>query len=161
MANSAARLPWWPLPEVSRGDPAVFARADSLRTREEPVIGYAGTLVDTWRGWAVPAFNRLVTEQIIVAWEAEQTREKASLTNTGLDEHELDRRWTASSVHLALDGDELVLDERDLLADPSAVTRIPPDVWGRYVVMGYRWHWQAISPHLCGIVIGHVPPCTG
>jgi hypothetical protein len=120
-------------------------------------VGFVGTLVDTWNGWAVFTCTREVAEAIV----AEQRRYRSELREifeqTGIPEQELDRRVDEEATDLYFDGDDIVADQRVMWGEPDAVERISPDDEGRYVVMGWAWCWEAVDPYDCDRVVGDVP----
>lgn len=120
-------------------------------------IGFVGTLIDTWNGWAVFSCTRAVAEAIVADLQDQRGREQQRLRATGVAEQDLDGRVDAEFAVLSFDGDTIVADQRVLSDDPEAVERITPDNDGRYVVMGGTWCWEAVHPYRCDRIAGDLP----
>ena len=120
-------------------------------------IGFVGTLIDTWNGWAVFSCTRRVAEAIVADLQDQRDRERERLRAAGVAEQDLDRRVDAEFAVLSFDGDTIVADQRVLSGDPEAIERITPDTDGRYVVMGRSWCWEAVHPYRCDRIVGDLP----
>ncbi|MEV8504508.1 hypothetical protein AB0368_06705 [Actinoplanes sp. NPDC051475] len=120
-------------------------------------VGYAGTLIDRWNGWAVFSCTRKVAEAIVAEQQTvrEQYRnEQRHQGKQGADlESLVDQMW----ANLYFDGDVIVADQRQMYDDPEAIDRIMPDADGRYVVMGWNWCWDAVDPLDCERIVGDLP----
>ncbi|MDG4817002.1 MULTISPECIES: DUF4314 domain-containing protein [unclassified Micromonospora] len=120
-------------------------------------VGFVGTLIDHWNGWAVFSCTRPVAEAIVADQRRHRDQHRHSLREQGVPENDLDRRVDEALADLAFDGDVIVADQRVLSNDPQAIDRITPDDDGRYVMMGYIWCWEAVDPYACDQVVGDLP----
>ncbi|MFJ6167241.1 DUF4314 domain-containing protein [Micromonospora orduensis] len=120
-------------------------------------IGFVGTLIDHWNGWAVFSCTRPVAEAIVADQHRLRDQHRHSLREQGVPEDDLDRRVDADLADLSFDGDVLVVDQRALSDDPEAIERVAPDGDGRYVVMGRSWCWEAVDPYACDRIVGDLP----
>lgn len=125
------------------------------RGRRLPV-GYVGTLIDTWNGWAVFDCTRQVAEAIVAEQQRLRQAERARLRGAGVTDTDLDHLVDEALCRLFFDGDAIVADDGPG-GDPAAVTRILPDPDGRYVVMGWAWCWEAVDPESCDSIVGQIP----
>ncbi|WP_435204959.1 DUF4314 domain-containing protein [Micromonospora sp. bgisy143] len=143
------------------GDVGVFS-GDWARTTgpdgdDRIEIGFVGTLIDHWNGWAVFSCARAVAEAIVADQQRHRDQYRDSLRDEGVPEDDLDRRVDAALANLSVDGDVIVADQRALSDDPDAIDRIAPDGDGRYVVMGRNWRWEAVDPYACDQIVGDLP----
>jgi hypothetical protein len=53
-----------------------------------------------------------------------------------------------------------VVDERGLLFDRDAISRVHPDEYGRSVIRGYVWPWIWLDAAVCDRVVGPYPAAT-
>ncbi|WP_051809699.1 DUF4314 domain-containing protein [Actinoplanes subtropicus] len=120
-------------------------------------IGFVGTLIDTWKEWAVFSCTRRVAEAIVAELQERRDDERERLQAAGAAEQDLDRWVDAQFAVLSFDGDTLVVDQRVRSEDPEAIEYIAPDNDGRYVVMGGIWRWEAIAPYRCDRIVGDLP----
>lgn len=120
-------------------------------------IGFVGTLIDRWNGWAVFSCTRTVAEAIVADQQRHRDQYRQSLRDEGVLEDDLDRRVDEALAGLSFDGDVIVADQRALSDDPDAIDRIAPDGDGRYVVMGRSWCWEAVDPYACDRIVGDLP----
>ncbi|MEU7800705.1 DUF4314 domain-containing protein [Micromonospora arborensis] len=146
---------------VRIGDVGVFS-GDWARTADPDgtariAVGFVGTLIEHWNGWAVFSCTRAVAEAIIADQQRHRDQYRDSLRDEGVPEDELDRRVDAALADLSFDGDVIVADQRALSDDPDAIERIAPDGDGRYVVMGRSWCWEAVDPYACDRIVGDLP----
>ncbi|MEV6377650.1 DUF4314 domain-containing protein [Micromonospora musae] len=147
--------------QVRIGDVGVFSGDWELTTDPDGgdrfAVGFAGTLIDHWNGWAVFSCTRDVAEAIVADQQRHRDQYRHSLRDEGLPEDELDRQVDAELVNLSFDGDVIVADQRALSDDPRAIERLTPDGDGRYVVMGRSWCWEAVDPYACDRIVGALP----
>lgn len=146
---------------VRIGDVGVFA-GDWARTTgpdgdDRIEVGFVGTLIDHWNGWAVFSCTRPVAEAIVADQQRHRDQHRQSLRDEGVPLDDLDRRVDAELADLSFDGDVIVADQRALSDDPDAIDRITPDGDGRYVVMGRSWCWEAVDPYACDRIVGDLP----
>jgi hypothetical protein len=120
-------------------------------------VGFVGTLVDYWNGWAVFSCTRPVAEAIVADQQRQRAQHRQNLRDEGVPEDDLDQRVDADLANLYFDGDVLVADRRALTYDPEAIVRVAPDSKGRYVVMGRSWCWEAVDPYACDRIVGDLP----
>ncbi|WP_435124395.1 DUF4314 domain-containing protein [Micromonospora tulbaghiae] len=120
-------------------------------------VGYVGTLVDTWNGWAVFTCTREVAEAIVADQQAARDRYRHQLAAEGVTGVRLDRLVDQSMGRLWFDGDVIVADDTRVHDDPDAIERVSPDADGRYVVMGRSWTWLPVHPYDCDRIAGHIP----
>ncbi|MFV2112913.1 DUF4314 domain-containing protein [Micromonospora sp. LOL_025] len=120
-------------------------------------VGFVGTLIDHWNGWAVFSCTRPVSEAIVADQQRHRDRYRHRLREQGVPADDLDRRVDSELADLSFDGDVIVADQRALSDDPEAIERIPPDGDGRYVVMGRSWCWEAVDPYACDRIVGDMP----
>jgi hypothetical protein len=121
------------------------------------LVGFVGTLVDRWNGWAVFTCTRQVAEAIVTDHEQQRCAHRDALRDGGVPETELEGRVDSAFARLAFDGDVLVADQRAQQDDPDAIERVPPDGDGRYIVMGRTWCWEPVDPYLCDRIVGDIP----
>ncbi|MGC5288897.1 DUF4314 domain-containing protein [Micromonospora sp. DT231] len=146
---------------VRVGDTGVFS-GDWARTADPDggdrfAVGFAGTLIDHWNGWAVFSCTRAVAEAIVTDQQLHRDQYRDSLRDEGVPEDELDRRVDAALADLSFDGDVIVADQRALSDDPDAIERMAPGGDSRYVVMGRNWCWEAVDPYACDRIVGDLP----
>jgi hypothetical protein len=139
---------------VFAGDWAWTDTADGNRIP----VGFVGTLIDRWNGWAVFSCTRPVAEAIVADQQRQRDEHHSSLQAQGVAEQDIDAEVDEAMARLAFDGDDIVADQRVMYDDPEAVERFSPDGDGRYVVMGYNWCWTAVDPYACDRLAGDVPP---
>ncbi|MEU0962606.1 DUF4314 domain-containing protein [Micromonospora aurantiaca] len=120
-------------------------------------VGFVGTLIDYWNGWAVFSCTRDVAEAIVADQQRHRDQYRDSLREQGVPADDLDRRVDEALADLSFDGDVIVADQRALSDDPDAIERITADGDGRYVVMGRSWCWEAVDPYACDRIIGDLP----
>ncbi|WP_233513751.1 DUF4314 domain-containing protein [Micromonospora craterilacus] len=120
-------------------------------------VGFVGTLIDHWDGWAVFSCTRPVAEAIVADQQRHRDEYRNSLRELGVPADDLDRRVDAELADLSFDGDVIVADQRALSDDPQAIERLAPDGDGRYVVMGRSWRWEAVDPYACDRIVGDLP----
>ncbi|MCW6004308.1 hypothetical protein K1W54_06895 [Micromonospora sp. CPCC 205371] len=120
-------------------------------------VGYAGTLIDRWNGWAVFTCTRTVAEAIVAEQQAQRDRLHADLIGQGRSPDDAAGGVNDAMGTMRFDEDTIIVDETAVYGDPDAVTRIEPDRDGRYVVMGGSWCWQAVDPHDCDRIVGDLP----
>ncbi|MEU7923229.1 DUF4314 domain-containing protein [Micromonospora zamorensis] len=146
---------------VRIGDVGVFsgdwARTVDLDGNDRIEVGFVGTLIAHWNGWAVFSCTRAVAEAIVADQQRHRDQYRDSLRDEGVPAGELDRRVDDALVDLSFDGDVIVADQRALSDDPDAIERIAPDGDGRYVVMGRSWCWEAVDPYACDRIVGDLP----
>ncbi|MEV1329911.1 DUF4314 domain-containing protein [Micromonospora costi] len=119
-------------------------------------VGFVGTLVDHWNGWAVFTCTRQVAEAIVAEQQEARDRYWQDLTGRGVPEPLRERLTDESLARMWFDGDTIVADETRVHADPAAVHRITPDGDGRYV-MGGAWAWTPVHPYACDRIAGKIP----
>ncbi|MFF0172915.1 DUF4314 domain-containing protein [Micromonospora profundi] len=146
---------------VRIGDVGVFS-GDWARTTgpdgdDRIQVGFVGTLIDHWNGWAVFSCTRPVAEAIVADQQRHRDQYRHRLREQGVPADDLDRRVDAELADLSFDGDVIVADQRALSDDPEAIERITPDGDGRYVVMGRSWCWEAVDPYACDRIVGDLP----
>jgi hypothetical protein len=131
---------------VRIGSIGVFA-GDWAWTGEPPRIpvGFIGTLIDYWNGWAVCRCTREVAEAVVADQQRLRQAERARLVELGKTGTVLDRAVDEYAPPLWFDGDDLVLDETALYGEP-AIDRQSPVEDGRYCPMGFNWTWTVASP---------------
>lgn len=146
---------------VRLGQPGVFAGDWAWQPNADGQmripVGFAGTLVDVWNGWAVFTCTRDVAEAIVADQRAGRDRFRRFLAASGVPEADLDRRVDESMGRLSFDGDVIVADDTRVQDDPEAIERISPNSDGRYVVMGWSWTWTAVHPYDCDRIAGTIP----
>ncbi|WP_319461455.1 DUF4314 domain-containing protein [Micromonospora sp. RTP1Z1] len=124
-------------------------------------VGFVGTLVDTWNGWAVFTCSRDVAEAIVAEQRAARDRYRQHLAAHGVTEERRNRLLDESLARMRFDGDVIDVDETVIHGDPEAVHRIAPDAEGRYTVMGRAWTWTAVHPYDCDRIAGDIPAPAG
>jgi hypothetical protein len=139
---------------VFAGDWAWTVDADGA---DRIAVGFVGTLIDRWNGWAVFACTRQVAEAIVADQQQHRRELRESLQREGMPEPERDGRVNAELTDLRFDGDVIVADQRAQYDDPEAIERISADRDGRYVVMGWNWCWEAVDPYACDRIVGDLP----
>ncbi|WP_262285453.1 DUF4314 domain-containing protein [Micromonospora sp. MA102] len=146
---------------VGLGGPGVFAGDWAWTPNEHGElripVGFVGTLVDTWNGWAVFTCTREVAEAIVVDQHDARDRYRQHLAATGITGERQEQMVDESMARLRFDGDVIVVDETRVYDDPEAIERIPPDADGRYTVMGRAWTWMAVHPYDCERIAGDLP----
>ncbi|MBU8857756.1 MULTISPECIES: DUF4314 domain-containing protein [unclassified Micromonospora] len=148
-------------PGVFAGDWAATPDADG---QARFPVGFAGTLIDWWNGWAVFRCTRQVAEAIVADQQTHRDRYRRHLLDGGATDSDADRQVDESLGRMWFDGDVIVADDSRVQGDPDAVDRISPDADGQYVVMGWNWTWQAVHPYDCDRIAGTIPdppPTTG
>jgi hypothetical protein len=120
-------------------------------------VGYVGTLIDTWNGWAVFSCTRPVAEAIVAEQQRQRRDHRDTLLTQGEPEADVDRQVDEALTNLRFDGEIIVADQRAQSDDPEAIERITPDRDGRYVVMGWNWCWEAVDPYACDRIVGDLP----
>jgi len=120
-------------------------------------VGFVGTLVDTWNGWAVYTCSREVAAEIVAEQNRARDNARASRVAAGVPADQVDDLIDAELVRLAFDGDDIVVDERRLTGDPEAQWRISPNLEGLYDVMGRTWSWIPVAPGDCRRIAGVLP----
>lgn len=147
--------------QVRLGGTAVFSGewmwTDGGEGPDYARIGFVGTLIDTWNGWAVFSCTRPVAEAIIADLQDQRGRERERLQGRGVAEQDLDRQVDARFAVVSFDGDTVVVDQRVQSDDPEAIERIAPDNDGLYVAMGRNWCWEAVDPYRCDRIVGDLP----
>jgi len=101
-------------------------------------VGFVGTLIDSWNGWAVFTCTRPVAEAM-----------------------DADRVVDSTAAILTFNADAIIVDQRRVEDDPQAIERIEPDEAGQYVVMGRSWCWDAVDPYDCDHIVGDLPHPAG
>ncbi|MEH0985872.1 hypothetical protein [Micromonospora sp. CPCC 205556] len=128
---------------VRLGVPGVFAGdwawAPNAAGELRIPVGFVGTLVEVWNGWAVLTCTRDVAEAIVAEQQAARDRYRRQLVAQGVTGADADRMVDESLARLRFDGKVIVADESAVRDDPDAVARIAPDADGRYAVMGRAW----------------------
>ncbi|MHA4948722.1 DUF4314 domain-containing protein [Micromonospora sp. SD19] len=146
---------------VRVGDVGVFSGEWALTVGRDGSdrleVGFVGTLIDHWNGWAVFSCSRAVAEAVVADQQRRRDQCRVSMRDAGVPEDELDSRVDAALADLSFDGDVIVADQRALSDDPDAIQRIAPDGDARYVVMGRNWCWEAVDPYACDRIIGDPP----
>ncbi|MCX5122009.1 DUF4314 domain-containing protein [Micromonospora sp. NBC_00362] len=146
---------------VRLGGPGVFAGDWAWIPNGDGVlripVGFAGTLLDTWNGWAVFTCTRPVAEAIVADQQAARARYRQHLAADGIAGDAQRRMVDGSLTRLHFDGDVLVADDTRVHDDPDAVERIAPGPDGRYTVMGRVWTWTAVHPYDCDRIVGDLP----
>jgi hypothetical protein len=120
-------------------------------------VGFVGTLIDRWNGWAVFACTREVAEAIVADQQRQRELLRREMIDQGMDDDDQDTPVDESLTNLYWDGDTIVADQRAMYDDPEAFERIEPDSEGRYVVMGRNWCWEAVHPERCDRIVGDLP----
>lgn len=146
------------LPDNLRiGSVGVFA-GDWAWTGEPPRIpvGFVGTLIDFWNGWAVWRCTREVAEAVVADQQRLRDDERRRLIEQGLTGDALDQAVDENVPPLWFDGDDLVLDETALYGE-QAVDRQSPGPDGRFCPMGFNWTWQSVAPADCVRIVGTLP----
>ncbi|MFI7081831.1 DUF4314 domain-containing protein [Micromonospora sp. NPDC049903] len=147
--------------QIRVGDVGVFsgdwAHTTSPDGGDRITVGFVGTLIDHWNGWAVFSCTRTVAEAIVDDQHRHRDQHRRHLRAEGVPADELDGRVDATLADLSFDGDVIVADQRAMFDDPDAIDRITPDADGRYVVMGYSWCWEAVDPYDCARIVGDLP----
>lgn len=118
-------------------------------------VGYVGTLIDRWNGWAVFTCTRTVAEAIVAEHVQFRNAYRAQLAAAGAAEPGRETDGTYSRMWW--NNDVIVVDSTAVTGDPDAIELIEPDAAGRYVVMGWTWCWQAVDPYDCARVVGDLP----
>ena len=120
-------------------------------------IGFVGTLIDRWNGWAVFTCTRPVAEAIVADQQQQRARQQQVLKACGATPEQARRQVDTSMADLYFDGGVIVADQRIMADDPEAIERTGPDADGRYVVMGRNWCWEAVEPYRCDHIVGDLP----
>ncbi len=116
-------------------------------------IGFVGTLIDRWNGFAVFACTREVAEAIVTEQQRLREAERLRLQADGLDDDELTARLDELLAPMSWDDDQIVVDER-AVHGAEGLSRITPDEQGKYVVNGWCWTWEAVDPADCDRIAG-------
>ncbi|MFG1952457.1 DUF4314 domain-containing protein [Micromonospora sp. NPDC048830] len=146
---------------VRVGGPGVFA-GDWAWTPNEAgdlriPVGFVGTLVDTWNGWAVFTCTREVAEAIVADQADARDRCRRYLAAEGTADADLDRMVDQSMGRMWFDGDVIVADDTRVQDDPDAIDRMTPNADGHYTVMGWSWTWLPVHPYDCDRIAGTIP----
>jgi hypothetical protein len=120
-------------------------------------VGFVGTLVDTWNGWAVYTCTRDVAAEIVAEQHRVREVERANLMAAGVRADTVDDHVDAALVRLDFDGDDIDVDERRLTGDAEARWSISPNLDGHYDVMGRTWTWVPVAPSDCRRIAGILP----
>jgi hypothetical protein len=142
---------------VRLGSVGVFA-GDWAWTGNPPRIpvGFVGTLIDRWNGWAVFRCTREVAEAIAADQESMRDTERARLTDDSITGDDLHRRVDEAVPPMWFDGDDLICDETAKHGE-GAVDRLSAGEDGRYCVKGFDWCWTAVDPADCDSIAGVLP----
>ncbi|QOC94371.1 DUF4314 domain-containing protein [Micromonospora craniellae] len=147
--------------QIRLGDVGVFsgdwAHTEGPDGGDRVAVGFVGTLIDHWNGWAVFSCTRTAAEAIVDDQQRHRDQHRRHLRDEGVPADELDGRVDTTLADLSFDGDVIVADQRAMFDDPDAIDRITPDADGRYVVMGYSWCWEAVDPYDCDRIVGDLP----
>jgi len=108
-------------------------------------VGFVGTLIDTWNGWAVFTCTREVAEAIVADQGRLRKAERARMEASGERGRNRARAVNEAIVPMWWDGDEIVVDERAIYGEDEGLSRVAPDGDGLYVVNGWRWTWEAVD----------------
>ncbi len=119
-------------------------------------VGFVGTLIDHWNGWAVFRCTREVAEAIVADQNRMREAERARLAAAGITGRELQQRVDEAVAPMCFDGDDLVCDETAIHGD-GAADRHSPGEDGRYCVQGFNWCWIAVDPAVCDQIAGVLP----
>src|SRR3954451_18972295 len=105
---------------------------------------------ERWNGWACPAFDRAVVEEIIEAQNVMIERGQSQVDELRWDEQDTQVLLKISDTYNS-EGDDLYpmggerwVRGRNRTGTP-AVERIEPDAEGRYGIGSYEWCWEIIS----------------
>jgi hypothetical protein len=123
-------------------------------------MGFVGTLIDRWNGWAVFSCTRSVAEAIVAEQQQRRAQEQEVLEAGGMTAQQARAQIDDILADLYFDGDIIVNDQRAMSDDPQAIERTGPDADGQYVVMGWNWCWEAVNPYDCDHLVGE-PPAAG
>ncbi|MBQ0905472.1 DUF4314 domain-containing protein [Micromonospora sp. U21] len=147
--------------QVRIGGPGVFAGDWSWTPNDDGEmripVGFIGTLVATWNGWAVFTCTRQVAEAIVADQHAARDRYRQHLADQGVTGSDLDDLVDESRARMCFDGDVIDVDESRVHSDPEAVQRIAPNADGEYIVMGWAWTWIPVHPYDCDRLAGDIP----
>ncbi|MCO1597621.1 DUF4314 domain-containing protein [Micromonospora sp. RHAY321] len=147
--------------QVRIGEPGVFAGDWAWTPNSDGEVripvGFVGTLVDTWNGWAVFTCTRQVAEAIVAEQQAARDRYRQHLADQGVTGSDLDDLVDESMARMRFDGDVIDVDESRVHYDPEAVQRIAPNADGEYIVMGWAWTWIPVHPYDCDHLVGDIP----
>ncbi|MFI7543774.1 hypothetical protein [Actinoplanes sp. NPDC049599] len=124
-------------------------------------MGFVGTLIDRWNGWAVFSCTRPVAEAIVAEQQHRRAHELQILVAGGMTPQQARREVDTMLADLHFDGEVIVADQRVRSDDPEAIERTAPDPDGRYVVMGRNWCWEAVDPYRCDHIVGELPDSGG
>ncbi|GIH05698.1 hypothetical protein Rhe02_37650 [Rhizocola hellebori] len=119
-------------------------------------VGFVGTLIGRWNGWAVFRCTREVAQAIVGDQERMRAAERTRLTAAGITDAELDRRIDERLAPMWFEGDELICDETATYGQ-DALQRHSPGEDGRYCVQGFTWCWSAVDPADCDRIAGVLP----
>lgn len=119
-------------------------------------VGFVGTLIDYWNGWAVWRCTREVAEAVVADQQRLRADERARLIEQGLAGGALDQAVDETVPPVWFDGDDLILDESAMHGE-QALDRQSPGSDGRYCPMGFNWTWQAVDPADCDRIAGTLP----
>ncbi|MGS2619301.1 DUF4314 domain-containing protein [Micromonospora sp. LZ34] len=147
--------------QVRIGGPGVFAGDWAWTPNSDGQmripVGFVGTLVDTWNGWAVFACTRQVAEAIVADQQAARDRYRQHLADEGATATDAGDLVDESMARMRLHGDVIEVDETRVYGDPEAVQRIAPGADGRYIVMGWAWTWIPVHPYDCDRIAADIP----
>lgn len=121
-------------------------------------VGFVGTLIDTWNGWAVFTCTRAVAEAIVAEQGRLRKAERARIEAGAVRGRNRARAVNEAICPMWWDGDEIVVDERVMHPGDEGLSRIAPDEDGLYIVNGWRWTWRAVDPADCDQIAGLIPP---
>lgn len=143
--------------QLRLGNIGVFA-GDWAWTGDPPRIrvGFVGTLIEHWNGWAVFRCTREVAEAIVADQNRLRDTERARLSAAGITGEELHRLTDQAFPPMWFDGDDLICDETAIHGE-DAVDRHSPGEDGRYCVQGFNWCWSAVDPADCDHIAGVLP----
>ncbi|PZG13449.1 hypothetical protein C1I95_23640 [Micromonospora craterilacus] len=144
---------------IEVGDTAVFAGLWAWEDRgqgERIPVGFVGTLIDRWNGWAVFRCSRQVAAEIVIEQDRLREAERRLLQAAGCSGADLAAAVDEAFAPMAWDGDQIVVDERVTYGD-AGIIRIDPDVDGQYVVKGWAWTWTVVAPDDCDRIAGRPP----
>ncbi|WKU03421.1 DUF4314 domain-containing protein [Micromonospora sp. HUAS LYJ1] len=151
---------------VRLGGPGVFAGdwayTPNAAGQMRIPVGFVGTLIDRWNGWAVFRCTRQVAEAIVADQQAHRDQLRQNLLDDGVTATDADRQVDGSLGRMRFDGDVIVVNDSRVQDDPDAIDHISPDADGQYVVMGWNWTWLPVHPYDCDRLAGTIadPPQT-
>lgn len=145
---------------IDIGDRGVFAGDWTCYERDGVwrfPVGFVGTLVDWWNGWAVFTCTRDVAEAIVAQQQQLRDAERRRLHESGLSGQELAESLDETIGSMHWDGEDIIVDEAAQYGPDHGISRISPDPDGLYNVNGWRWTWQVVNPADCDSVAGTLP----